>query len=214
VAVIDRRKLLMTAMGSGLLAAVATQATAYSTTEVDVAEFQSGDILIGNPRAPVSVYEYLSPSCIHCATWHRETFPRVQTELIDTGQISWVLREVMTPPLNLSFPAVLLARRVGPNQYFSFINAVFAAQPEIFRTGDIETSLVRIAQSFGLGRAEYDACLRNWEAIARASQRTDLATASGIVAAPTFVVGNISIEEGQATTVEMIAAAVAKARRT
>src|SRR6201987_6183796 len=68
------------------------------------------DMSMGNPQAKVTVIEYASASCPHCADFNNEVFPAFKAKYIDTGKIHYVFREFITPPAELAMAVFLTAR--------------------------------------------------------------------------------------------------------
>ncbi len=82
-----------------------------------------GDKVLGSPDAPVTVIEYFSLSCGHCATFHEETFPQLRSAYVDTGKVRFVMRDF---PLNYAaLYAAMLARCAQPEAYFDLITKLF-----------------------------------------------------------------------------------------
>jgi protein-disulfide isomerase len=93
--------------GAGLLSAGAGQAQ-VATTQV-VAE----DMTLGNPKAKVTVIEYASTACPHCARWNADVWPAFKAKYVDTGKVNYVFREFITSPPQLAVAGPLLARCAG-----------------------------------------------------------------------------------------------------
>lgn len=197
----DRRTVL--ALGMSLALAACGGANGGTVTAEDMS--------LGNAEAPVTVVEYASTSCSHCATWNEEVFPAFKEKYIDTGRVHYVFREFLTPPVNLASGSFLLARCAGEDRYFSVIDSVFRAQPEMFRTGDIRGPLVRIAKSAGMTEQEFDQCLRDDEALQALNERVEkYAKAEDITGTPTFVVNGEKLEG--APSLENLDKAIAEAQ--
>ena len=145
------------------------------------------DMSMGNANAPVTVVEYASVSCTHCATWNKEVFPAFKAKYIDTGKVRYVFREFITAPPQLAAAGFLLARCAGEDKYFGVLDQVFHAQDEIFRTGDIRTPLVAIAAQAGMNEEELNACVGDEEALNELNARVEKwATEAKITGTPTF----------------------------
>jgi len=87
------------------------------------------DYSLGSPKAKVQVVEYASLSCPHCAKFNEEVFPAFKAKYVDTGQVRYTLREMLTPPAEVAAAGFLLARCAGPAKYFGVVDAVFRSQP-------------------------------------------------------------------------------------
>ena len=188
--------------------AIGVFGSSAATASANLAE---DDIVLGDPVAKVTVVEYLSPSAIWAAEWHRDVFPQVRSTLVDTGRVGWALREMVTLPENFSVAGFLLARRVGRDRYLPMIEAIFAAHAEIYRTGDFEGVLRRIAGDFGLSVEEYRACLTDEAAIKAIYRRSEAAEAAGVVGVPEIVVGDNRFQGSKVATLSAVTEAVTRA---
>lgn len=180
------------------------------------------EIVLGSPTSAVSIVEYLSPGASHCANWHRDAFPEIKKNLIDTGAVRWAIREMAVGPLALCYPTFILARRVSrtdlPGQfdgerYLAVIEAVLKVQYDILVRREIEPFLVTIAKSFGLTEDQYREAVSDWGQIANTVNRCAAAVdVAGIDGVPTFYVADEKLE-GDNTSLEMLKAAIARAER-
>ncbi len=126
---------------------------------------QPSDMSMGDPQARVTVIEYGSASCPHCARFNNEVFPAFKAKYVDTGKVRYVFREFLTEPVQLAAAGFLLARCGGPDKYFSILDGVFHAQDEIYKTQEATGPLMRVAHEAGLTDAQADACLQDQAAI-------------------------------------------------
>jgi len=169
------------------------------------------DMTLGNPDAPVTVIEYASASCPHCAQWNEDVFPAVKEKYIDTGRVHYVFREFLTPPVEVASAGFLMARCAGEDKYFSVLDAVFRAQPVMYQTGDYRGELLRIAKSAGLSEDEFNACIRDEEALKALNARVEKAIRENdISATPTFIFNGEKAADGE-MTIEQFDAAFTKA---
>jgi protein-disulfide isomerase len=116
-------------------------------------------VVFGNPNATVTVTEYISPSCSHCAKFDSETYPAFKAKYIDTGLVRFQIHEFLTPPDEYASGAFALARCAGPTKYMDVVEAALREQKEMFATQDIRGPLLSVAQSAGMGEAEFNICL-------------------------------------------------------
>lgn len=167
----------------------------------------SEDMSLGNANAKVTVVEYASASCSHCAAWNQDVFPQFKAKYIDTGRVRYVFREFLTPPVELASAAFLLARCAGEDKYFSVVDAVFRAQPTMYSTGDIRGELLRIANSAGMTEQQFTQCISDDEALKAMNNRIEkYARSEKITGTPTFVVNGKKMESGAATMAQLDAA--------
>jgi protein-disulfide isomerase len=115
-------------------------------------------MVLGSPRAPVTVIAYVSVTCPHCAQYKRDVFPGFRRKYIDTGLVRYVFREATVHP-SWDIAGFLLARCAGPDGYFKVTDALLDSVEELSRTSDFRTILYRVAGSAGLSRAQAKACM-------------------------------------------------------
>jgi protein-disulfide isomerase len=165
---------------------------------------------MGSSRAPVTVIEYASVGCPHCAAWANTVFPAFKARYIDTGEVRFVLREMLTGDPELAAAGFLLANCAPPDRYFEIVDAIFADQAGIARGGG--AALLKIAEGAGMTPAEFQACLTNGAALKALEDETDRdARDHGVNATPTFIVGDEKLD-GE-IGLDALGAAIARARR-
>jgi protein-disulfide isomerase len=168
------------------------------------------DMSLGDANAKVTVVEYASLSCGHCAEWNKTVFPEFKAKYIDTGKVRYVFREFITAPPQLAVAGTLMARCAGKDKYFTVVDAVFHGQEEIFRTGDIRGVLLPIAQSAGLSEEAFMACVSDEKAINALNDKVQkYAAEAKIEGTPTFFFNDDKY--GNGLTMTQIDEAYAKA---
>jgi protein-disulfide isomerase len=123
---------------------------------------ENGDMVIGAANAPVTIIEYASLTCPHCARFHNETLPKLKSEYVETGKVKYVFRDF--PLDRLALNAATIAQCAGPERYFTFLDVFFQQQPNWTRGNDTEAmlgSLRRLARTGGMSDAQIDDCLKN-----------------------------------------------------
>jgi protein-disulfide isomerase len=161
-----------------------------------------GEMTLGPDTAKVTVIEYASATCPHCAAFHNETFEALKKEYIDTGKIRFVFREF--PHQDAALAAFMLARCAPKEKYFPLIDVFFATQPEW--TQNPLVGLNKIAQQAGFTKESFDACMKN-EAVAKDILAVrSKAEGFGVTGIPTFFV-NGERYEGE-TTIEAFRAKI------
>jgi protein-disulfide isomerase len=153
-----------------------------------------GDMIVGSDDAPVTVVEYASMTCTHCATFHRDIYPELKVRYIDTGKVRFILREF---PLDIKAAAgAMLARCVAKGDaaiYFATVAALFRLQDD-WVPAKSAVALKRIAKQAGLGEQESDACLGNTELLAGIKQTRDDAVAKlNVKSTPSFFVNGVTL---------------------
>ncbi len=148
------------------------------------------DMTKGDPAAPVTVIEYASFTCPHCATFHRNVFPQLQAEFVDTGRVQWIKREVYFDRPGLW--AAMLARCGEDSRYFPMVDMIYETQRDWASSSDpavIAENLRRMGRRTGLTNDEVDACLMDAEqAQAMVAVYQKNATEHGVNSTPSFVV--------------------------
>jgi len=170
------------------------------------------DMSLGNPNAKVKVVEYASASCPHCARFALDVFPTFKAKYVDTGKVSFTLKEYLTEPEVLAAGGFLLARCAGKDRYFAVLDAVFRDQAKMVQTGDYKTGFRRIAKDpGGLTDAQFEACMKDTAAAQALAARANAhVKVDKVGATPTFVINGRRFE-GEMTMPELDAA-IAKAQ--
>jgi protein-disulfide isomerase len=173
------------------------------------------DMTLGNPNAKVTVVEYASVACPHCAKWNEEVFPAFKAKYIDTGKVNYVAREALTGEPTLANAGALLARCAGTAKYFQVTDALYHAQASIFQTGDIRGELLTIARAAGMSEAQFNSCLSDENAAKSAERLEKQMKADKIQGTPTFIVNGKKVggEEGGEATLAQLDAAIAEASK-
>jgi protein-disulfide isomerase len=142
---------------------------------------------LGSPKAAVTVVEYASVGCPHCATWANQVFPAFKKQWIDTGKVRFVFHEMITGDSELAVAGFMVADCASPDKYFQVVDAIFADQVGVAQGGG--AALLKVAQAAGMTPAQFDACLTDHRALADLQARTDKdAQDHGVEFTPTFFV--------------------------
>lgn len=155
-----------------------------------------GDMSLGNPKARVTVVEYASLTCPHCAEFNATVFPAFKAKYVDTGRVHYTLKELPTPPQQVAVAGFLLARcnGAGPAKYFKVVDEVFRSQPR-WRQGQVKAVLQEIGRANGVSDAQFDACLRDEAQIQAMDARVRRVLAEdGIQSTPSFFVNGKAVD--------------------
>lgn len=133
------------------------------------------DIVIGKADAPVTIVEYASPTCPHCAAFHETLFPQIKARFVDTGQAKYIFREFPTPPAEFAYIGGVLARCVaeknGPEGYMAVLGTLFRNQHPQDATkswifgADPKAELLKIAAQAGMDAGQFEACLKRQDLV-------------------------------------------------
>lgn len=122
-------------------------------------EINKDDRVLGKPDAPITIIEYASMTCPHCAHFANEVLPQLKKKWIDTGKVKLVLRDF--PLDEMALKASMIARCAPPGRFYAFVDTMFATQQKWVIASDPQAALARIAKLGGMGESEIDACLKN-----------------------------------------------------
>ena len=195
---LDRRQLIL---GAATLAAT-TGLASTGQAAIDIAALHAppaeGEMAMGPETAKVTVVEYASASCPHCANFYKTTFPELKKEYIDTGKIRFIFREF--PHNQPALAAFMLARCAPKEKYFPLID-MFFTQQDSWLEAPLE-GLQKIAQLAGFTKESFDACLKNDE-VAKGimSVRDRAANEFEVTGIPTFFI-NGQLLKGEGTIEE------------
>ena len=163
---------------------------AAEAQNADVDTSMVAEMTLGNPDAAVTVVEYASFTCPHCANFHTGGYKDLKSDYIDTGLINFVYREGYFDRFGLW--AGMLARCGGEDRYFGLVSLIYENQRDWTASGDpavIADNLRRLGRTAGLEDAQVNACLQD-EAMANAMVAVyqQNATADGVSSTPSFLV--------------------------
>ena len=194
----DRRQLLAM-IAAPAIAGVAAVTLLPATA---MAEPVMGDVVLGDAAAPVTVIEYASFTCPHCAAFHADTWPRFRAEYVDTGKVRFILREVYFDREGLW--ASMAARCGGASAFYPMADQFMKKQrlwAKAARNNN-RSEISKIARLNGLSTAQLDACFSDQDyarALVEAYQRN--AADDDVNSTPTFIIngakhaGNMPFEE-------------------
>ena len=134
-------------------------ATTGSNAGVAMPDGLLPETVIGAPNAPVTIVEYASLTCPHCAVFHRETLPELKKNYIDTGQVRLIYRDF--PLDSLAMGAAMIARCLGPERYFGFIDMLFRGQATWAGSPNPREELEKTARLVNMSAEAFDGCLQN-----------------------------------------------------
>lgn len=165
-------------------------AFAQDTAEVDTSIVQ--EMSLGNPDAAVTVVEYASFTCPHCANFHAENFKKLKADYIDTGKINFVYREVYFDRPGLWAAIVARCGEGAENRYFGIVDMIYTQQTSWARQEnptDIVESLRKFGKTAGLTDAQLDQCLTDGDkAEAMYALWVQRSEEDGITSTPSFVI--------------------------
>ncbi|WP_262329816.1 DsbA family protein [Bosea sp. BH3] len=193
----NRRQLLTGAAG---IAAVALAGTGAARAQSALpAAGPLGDVWIGSADAKVSIIEYASLTCSHCAHFHEATWPELKKKYIDTGKARFTLREFPLDPLATA--GFMLARCNGNEKYYPMTDLLFAQQKNWAFTDKPVDALSALVKQAGFTQESFEACLKRQDIYDAVTVVKDGGAKAGVNSTPTFFIngqkrnGAITIEE-------------------
>lgn len=148
-----------------------------------------GEMFLGKEDAPVTMIEYASLTCPHCAVFHEKTLPGLQEKYIDTGKLKLVFREFPFDPR--AFAGFMLARCAPKEFYFPMIDVLFKQQSQWSRAQDPRGPLLQIAKLAGFTQESFEACLKNQEILDNVNAvKNKAANQYGVNATPFFFIND------------------------
>ena len=152
-----------------------------------------GDMGLGAAEgAKVTVVEYASVTCPHCAVWQAKTWPAFKAKYVDTNKVRYIFRELPTPPVDAATAGFLVARCAGPDKYFDVIHQLMATQQEML-TSSPRDWLLRTAQAAGMSEQQFNDCVTDKDAVAAMEKRVQAARAQGVTGTPAFYVNDTQV---------------------
>jgi protein-disulfide isomerase len=115
------------------------------------------DRILGDRNAPITIVEYASMTCPHCAHFADDVLPELKKKWIDSGKVRLVLRDF--PLDNEAVHASMIARCAPPGRFYAFVDTFFADQDKWVTAPNYQTALTRLAELGGMSKAEVDKCL-------------------------------------------------------
>ena len=160
------------------------------TNSFGVSRDLEGDHVISVGSPSNTIIEYASMTCPHCSDFHNETFPKIKSDLIDTGKVKYIFRDF--PLDQYAMAGTLIANCVTEDRYFDVINVLLKTQKKWIQNG--YQGLLSIAKNFGLSISQVEACLSDEKLIKLIESNMRIATNSfGITGTPSVFVNGKKI---------------------
>lgn len=192
--------MLRLAQGLGIIFIALAAAFGPWTGSARAADKATQDMLadhsMGSPDAPVTMIEYASLSCPHCAAFHEETLPQIKKAYVDTGKVRLVFRDF--PLGDRALAAAMVARCAGPVRYFALVTLFFRDQADWGQAKDGFAALKATAKKAGMSAAQVETCVRN-EELKQGLRKIALEASEkqGVDSTPTFFIDGEKVEGAQ-----------------
>lgn len=205
----SRRAVIGGAIGFASLSALPAFA---QETPLEEKGYALGDVILGDPSAPVTIIEYASFTCPHCASFHRNAYPQIKADYIETGKAKLVMREVYFDQFGVW--SSMVSRCGGEDSYYNLVDMFLGRQQdwylshvEAFRATNnpqpVINEIMKIGRLAGLSNERMNACLSDQSLLERVV--TDYQTNAGedgVRSTPTFFINGQKVE-GAVTGGEM-----------
>ncbi len=159
-----------------------------------------GDKSLGDENAPVTIVEYASMTCGHCANFHKRTWADLKKDYIDTGKVRFIFREFPLDPVAAA--AFMLARCAPADKYFEIVDIMFEQQRSWAFTDNPYQSLLDFSKQIGFTQESFEECLTNQGLLDAVNAVKDRGAGEfGVNSTPTFFIngemhsGALSIDE-------------------
>jgi protein-disulfide isomerase len=150
------------------------------------------DIVQGKADAPITIVEYASMTCSHCAAFHATTYPTLVSKYVDTGKVRFILREFPLDPLATA--GFMLARCSGPQKRNAVVDLLFDQQKNWAFTDKPLAALSDLLKQTGMTQASFETCINDQSLYDKVDQERDYAAQKfGIDATPTFFINGRKI---------------------
>ena len=165
----------------------ATPGFAQSTPEP-----KPDDRILGKPDAPITIFEYASLTCPHCADFDQNMLPKLKAEWIDTGKARLIFRDFPLDPAAVR--AAMLARCAPPDQFYAFIDALFHSQRNWGVSGNVDEPLGKLAKVAGMSDEQFAACMKD-EAVQKRvlDSRLEAEQQYKVESTPTFFINGVRV---------------------
>lgn len=194
------RRLLLKGLVAALALGASSPLAVAQNTKVPVEELMAPealpDIVQGKADAPVTIIEYASMTCTHCAAFHTETYPALLKNYIDTGKVKFILREFPLDPLATA--GFMLARCEGADKRTAVVDLLFSQQKNWAFIDKPLDGLQTVLKVTGLSQQSFEACLKDQKLFDQIMEIRDRGSQKfGVNATPTFYVNGLKVSGEQ-----------------
>jgi len=150
------------------------------------------DRILGKPDAPITIFEYASLTCPHCADFDQNMLPKLKGEWIDTGKARLIFRDF--PLDQAAVRAAVLARCAPPDQFYAFVDALFRSQRNWGVSSNVDEALGKLAKVSGMSDEQFAACMKD-EAVQKRvlDSRLEAEQQYKVESTPTFFINGVRV---------------------
>jgi len=151
------------------------------------------DRVLGKADAPITIVEYASMTCPHCAHFDKDVLPGLKKKWIETGKAKLVLRDY--PLDEVALRAAMMARCAPAERFYPLVDTLFETQEQWALAKDWRGALEKTARLAGIGKKDFDACLANKAMEDQVAQSRLIGTTQlGVDSTPTFFVNGTKFQ--------------------
>lgn len=179
------RKIWLALMAFALVAGVT--AAASPAFAVEAPQVKPDDRVLGKADAPITIFEFFSLTCPHCADFEEHSYPKLKAEWVDTGKAKIVYRDY---PLDQNaLKAAMVARCAPPDRYAAFVEVLFKQQLVWGVQKDPTDALKKIAALGGIGADQFDKCINDQDLSKQiVAEEYEAQQKYGVDSTPTFFI--------------------------
>lgn len=178
-----------------LFAVLASLCAAGAAVAADKVDSFAIDQVMGKADAPITIIEYASTTCGHCAALHVRTLPKIKAEWVDTGKAKLIYRDFPTAPAAMSVGSSMIAHCAGPQRYFGVLSLIMESQAKWMESANPLDSLKKLVRLAGMTGEDVDACLARQDLANAIQDRARAANATyGVDATPTMFINGTKVE--------------------
>ena len=166
-----------------------------SSSTAAIPAVTAADRVMGRADAPVTVNEYASFTCSHCAHWTNEVLPQFKARYIDTGKARLVFRDMPTAPAQIAATAAGIARCAAPSRFFDVAHSLMSGQAAAFEKGDARDWFTNAIAASGRTQEQIETCLKAPATSQALQAEVEGAVAAGVTGTPSFFVNGKRVED-------------------
>lgn len=185
----------LSAAPAAALDLVRKSAASSSSAQAAVPAVTAADRVMGRADAPVTVIEYASFTCNHCAAWTNEVLPQFKARYIDTGKARLVFRDMPTAPAQIASTAAGIGRCAAPDRFFDVARAFMSGQAAAFEKGDAREWFMNAIAASGRTQEQIETCLKAPATSQALQAEVEGAVAAGVTGTPSFFVNGKRVED-------------------
>ncbi len=183
----NRRKILTTTAAVSALAVGSSFGLRVSSARAEDVTLYEDDRIIGQADAPITIVEYASLTCPHCAAFHANTYPEIKKQWIDTGKAKLVFRHFPLDGLGLRAAAV--SNCLEGDRHFGFIEILMKSMQQWARSSDPVKALAQISALAGINQEQFDKCFNDEAEMNKIlERRQDAANTYNVNSTPSFLI--------------------------